>query len=400
MLAGCGGSSARPASACGASRWVGAWSADPSDALNHGLVDQTVRTILTPDLAGDTLRVRLSNRLGAAPVTFQAASVGLRRGSAAALEPGSRRPLTFAGTAAVTVAAGADATSDPVGLAIKPSTDVAVSLFVSGASGPATEHTIGQQTSYFSAPGSGDHTGEDAGAAFTLPTTARYFVSGVDVRKSAAVGDVVALGDSITDGYGGPADGNDRYPDFLARRLAAEAPDRRLSVVNAGIGGNKVLTDGRLELAGPAALDRLDADVIAAPGASDVIVLEGINDIAAQATPQQIIAGLGRIVGRLHGAGLAVQLGTLTPFGATPAAGARASAAEAARLEVNRWIRAGGGADATIDFDAAVRDPGVPSHLDPRYDSGDHLHPNAAGRRAMAGAVSLAGLRSAACAGG
>jgi lysophospholipase L1-like esterase len=392
VAGGCGGSSAAPAPACDAPAWVGAWSADPSDAANHGLADQTSRTILTPHLGGDTLRVRVSNRFGGAGVTFQAASVGLRRGSGAALAAGSRRPLTFAGAASVTVAAGDDAVSDPVALRVAPGDDLAVSLFAAGLTGPATEHSIGQQTSYVTPPGAGDHTGEDAGGAFSLPIPARFFVSGVDVRAPSSVGDVVALGDSITDGFGGPADRNDRYPDFLARRLAG----RGLSVVNAGISGNRVLSDARAQLGGPSALARLDRDVVGQPGVSDVVVLEGINDIAGQAPADRVTGGLEQIVTRLHGAGLRVQLGTLTPFGGSPAA----AAAEATRRAVNRWIRSGaGGADGVVDFDAAVRDPGSPDRLDPRYDSGDHLHPNGAGRRAMAGAVDPAGLRGAACRG-
>ncbi|MGI8802433.1 MAG: GDSL-type esterase/lipase family protein [Solirubrobacteraceae bacterium] len=397
VLAGCGGGGAAApraaTAACSAPAWVAAWAADPSDGMNPGIVDQTARTILTANLAGDTVRVHLSNRFGAGPVKFGAASVGLAAGAGPGLVAGSRRPLTFGGAASVTVARGADAVSDPVSLHLDPSSDVAVSVFAAGATGPATEHALGQQTSFFSPPGSGDHTAEDGGGAFTIPTRARYFVSGVDVRATSAVGLVVAMGDSITDGFGGPPDGHDRYPDFLAKRLAG----RSLSVANAGISGNHVLSDGPGQ-AGPSALHRLAADVLGAPGASDVIVLEGVNDIGRQAPADRVIAGLGEIVSRLHTAGLGVQVATLTPFGSAAAPKAPLAAAEASRAQVNRWIRAGaGGADGTADFDAAVRDPVHLSRLAPRYDSGDHLHPNAAGRRALAGAVDVAGLRGASC---
>jgi lysophospholipase L1-like esterase len=388
-LAGCGGAGkpAAPA-ACDAPSWVSAWTADPSDAQDLGIVDQTSRTMLTPNLGGEHVRVHLSNRLGAAPVTFAAASIGLRQG--AGLVPGSRRRLTFGGAATVTIAAGADAVSDPVALDVTTGRDLAVSVFASGATGPATEHAVGQQTSYFTRPGSGDHTGDDAGGAFTLPTGARYFVTGVDVEKTAAVVAVVGLGDSITDGFGGPPDGHDRYTDFLAARLVAAG--RRLDAVNAGISGNHVLSDGPA-MDGPSALHRLEQDVIDTPGVSDVIVLEGVNDIANQQSAAAVIAGLGQIVSRLHAAGLGVQLGTLTPFG-----GPAASAAERTREQINDWIRGPAtGADAIVDFDAAVRDPGDPLRLAPGADSGDHLHPNAAGRRALAQAVDVAGLRGPSC---
>ncbi len=402
LLGGCGGasSSLAPASApaCSAPSWIGAWRADPSDALNPGLVDQTSRTILTPHIGADALRVRLSNRLGSGPITFAKATVGLRRGSAgAALVPGSARPVTFAGAGSVTIPAGGEAVSDPIALHLLPSADVAVSLFAAGATGPATEHVYGQQTSFFSAPGSGDRTGDPGGAAFVLPTKARYFVSGVDIQAPGAVGDVVALGDSTTDGFGGPTDGDDRYPDILARRLDARV-GHNLTALNAGISGNRVLADGHALGAGPSALARLDSDVLGVPGVSDVIVLEGINDIGTGSAAGPVIAGLGQIVARLHAAGLGVQLGTLTPFRAAGAAGSAAIAGEAVRVAVNRWIRGGGGgADGIIDFEAAVRDPADPTRLDPRYDSGDHIHPNAAGRRAMAAAVDLAGLRRVHC---
>jgi lysophospholipase L1-like esterase len=395
LLAGCGGSAGSggggsPTAACGTPTWVGTWSADPSDAVDLGIVDQTSRTMLTANLGGERVRVRLSNRFGAAPVTFAAASVALREGAGAGLVPGSRRALTFGGAATVTVATGADVVSDPVGLKVSPSSDLAVSLFARGATGPATEHAVGQQTSFFTPPGSGDHTGDDGGGAFTLPTQARYFVSGVDVQKTEPVGAVVALGDSITDGFGGPPDGRDRYPDFLSRRLLAAG--RRLASVNAGIGGNHVLSDGPA-MDGPSALHRLAVDVIDEPGVSDVIVLEGVNDIAAQQSAAAVIAGLGQIVSRLHAAGLGVQLGTLLPFD-----GPAGSPAEQEREQINKWIRGPStGADGVIDFDAAVRDPTDLLRLAPAADSGDHLHPSAAGRRAMAQAVDLGALRAASC---
>lgn len=389
---GCGASAPEPPlGACSAAIWVAAWAADPSDGLGRGLVGQTVRTILTPHLLGDTLRVHISNRFGQAPLTLGPATVALRGRAGAELTAGSTRPLRFGAAPQVTIPAGGDIVSDPVALSLRPDAVLAVSLFAAGATGPATEHLVGQQTSYLSPPGSGDHTGEAAASAFTQPTQVRYFVTGVDVMAPAATGAVVAFGDSITDGFGGPPDRDDRYPDFLARRLSA-AGGPRFSVVDAGISGNRVLSDARAQLGGPAGLERLAGDAIGAAGVSDVIVLEGINDIAAQVAADRVIAGLTQLVARLHAARLRVQLATLTPFG-----GSSASSVDQTRLAVNRFVRGGGGADGTVDFDAAVRDPADASRLAPRYDSGDHLHPNAAGRRAMADAVDLAGLRAAPC---
>jgi lysophospholipase L1-like esterase len=50
-----------------------------------------------------------------------------------------------------------------------------------------------------------------------------------------------------------------------------------------------------------------------------------------------------------------------------------------------------------VDFHAALRDPADRDALLPAYDSGDHLHPNDAGYRAMARAVGLKGLRGPVC---
>jgi lysophospholipase L1-like esterase len=382
---------------CTAEHWVGTWIADPSDALDPGLVDQTVRLIVTPHLGGQALRLHYSNRFGTKPVTIARTSIGLSQ-SGATVAPGSNRPVTFGGQASVTLAAGGEAVSDPVSLSFAPFEKLDVSLYVPTASGPSTEHLDGQQTSYASPPNSGDHTTDYSGGAFTIPTTERYYLDGLDVQALGSVGAVIALGDSITDGEGGPPNRDDRYPDDLARRLLATPGTAGLTALDAGISGNRILTDAQAYGAGQSALDRLESDVIGEPGASDVIVLEGINDIgAAGATAPEIIAGLERLVSRLHAAGMQVLLGTLTPIGGIKLKGYGTSQAEATRLAVNAFIRAPNDADGYVDFDRALRDPSDPSRLNPAFDSGDHIHPNTAGRQAMADAVDLASLRAPRC---
>jgi lysophospholipase L1-like esterase len=383
--------------ACAADHWVGTWIADPSDALDPGLVDQTVRLVVTPHLGGGQLRIHLSNRLSAKPVTIAGARVGLAGGGASVVS-GSNTAVTFGGQASLSIPAGGDAVSDPVKLDFKSFQKLDVSLFVPETTGPSTEHLDGQQTSYATPPDSGDHTTEDSGQAFTKSTTERYYLDGIDVQAPGSVGAVVALGDSITDGEGGPPDRDDRYPDALARRLLAAAGSPRLTVLDAGISGNRILTDAQAYGAGQSALDRLGTDVVGEPGASDVIVLEGINDIgAARSSAAQIIGGLTTLVGRLHDAGLQVLLGTLTPVAGIALHGYGTAAAEQTRLAVNRFIRGPNAADGYVDFDRALRDPTDPARLNPAFDSGDHIHPNTAGRRAMADAVDLAGLRAPRC---
>ncbi len=395
------------AQACGdsdswtASHWVGSWIASPSDGYGKLFNDQTLRMILTPHLAGSTLRVHLSNRFGSEPVTFDRVTIAGRR-SGASLIPGSSRPLAFAGQAGVTVPPGAERVSDPLPFTVVPFADLAVSLYVSGATGHATEHFTARQTSYVTAPSAGDHTADADGAVFTYTTTSWYFVDAIDVMAPAGVGAVVAFGDSITDGFQGEdnpisenpegLDANARYPDALQRRLLAAG--RTLSVLNAGISGNEILSS-KFPYFGPSGLSRIEADAISQAGVTDVIVLEGINDLAQQrpaASAADVISGLQQIVEQLHAARLNVVLGTLTPAGgATGAYGTPQT--DDARETINEWIRTSGVADAVVDFDAAVRDPQDPGRINPAYDGSDHLHFNPAGYQAMAHAVDLTTLK-------
>ncbi len=252
----------------------------------------------------------------------------------------------------------------------------------------------------------GDHTGDRRGAAFGAPSPNWPFVDGVDVAANGRAGTVVAFGDSITDGFQSavarPAGARDtRWPDVLARRLVRAA--RPLSVVNEGISGNRVRLDAlpsSPEIFGPSGLSRLDGDVLATAGVTDAILLEGINDLGQTppATAAQIIAGLQQVVTRLQVAGVRVHLGTLTPSGGYGAPTYGSPAADAIRRTVDRWVRRSRLPDTVVDFDAAVRDPSQPGRLRPAYDSGDHLHPNARGYRAMGRAVRLSALHGRRCA--
>ncbi len=377
-----------PATAAG--HWVGVWAASPSDVDERGFEDQSLRLIVTPTAGGRRVRVRLSNRFGDTRVTFSSASIA-RREAGASVEAHSMRRLRFAGRRRVTLAPGADVVSDQVGLRVEPFQDLAVSLHVRGASGPATRHMIALQTSYASPPGAGPHATDRAGTAFTLALDARPYVTDVEVRAPARVAAVVTLGDSITDGVGSDLDASDRYPDLLARRLAGAGLP--LAVQNAGIGGTRLLDDD--PVFGPSLLGRLQADAIDQHGARVVIVLVGTNDLTTRPDgADAVIDGLRAVVSTAHAAGLAVLLGTQTPAKDTPLTAHGAPATIVARNRVNHWIRTSGVADGVVDFHAAVRDPADPDRLRPEYDCGDHIHPNAAGYAAMAQAVDLEQLRA------
>ncbi|MCA1689879.1 MAG: GDSL-type esterase/lipase family protein, partial [Actinobacteria bacterium] len=399
-----------PAAQCGTTHWIGAWGADPGGTLGAGFADQTLRMILTPHVGGAQLRIHLSNRFGPQPVAFNHVTIALRQ-AGAGIVPGSSHPVTFAGQLGVIVPAGADAVSDPVSMTVAPFEDLAVSLYLRGPTGPASGHYIARERSYLTGRSAGDHAGDDGPGAFVGSTTTTDYLDGVDVLGPAGVGAAVLFGDSLTDGYenAGPGsteeqggiDLGHRYPDYLARRLLAAPGGQRLSVVNAGISGNRLLGDGQGSAGGPSGLSRLDPDVLGVPGATDAVVLEGINDIALLASANQVESGLHQAVDHLHAGGLHVLLGTIPPAGTgllslgtlLPAIYIDSSA-NAVRVAVNAWIRSGStGADGIVDFDRALRSATLPNELNPQFDSGDHVHPSYLGYSRMADTIDLASLR-------
>jgi lysophospholipase L1-like esterase len=376
--------------------WVASWAASPmaasdSEQAEQGFGNRTIRDVIYTSVGGEALRVRLSNLFGTRPLTIGRASVGVVL-EGGGLVPGSSRPLTFGGRAAVTIPAGAAVTSDPVSGTVMPLTELAISLYLPGPTGPATNHLYAGQTSFVA---SGDRVADAQGTSFNYREQSWYFATEVDVRSSTADGTIVAFGDSITDGVGSEPGADDRWPDFLARRLDAILGDRAPGIVDEGIGGNRVLSGSRCF--GQSAVARFERDALSEPGVRAVIVLEGINDIGFAIDPANactipvgrhmtaalIEAGYLRLIAMAHARGIKVYLGTLTP----------APAREPLRSEVNRWIISSHAADGVINFAAATSAPGDPRYYDPAYNSGDNLHPNDLGYDMMANAIPLAWVR-------
>ncbi len=379
--------------------WVGSWATsqqvpEPQNSLApDDLRDATLRQIIHLSVGGRTLRVHISNAFGTAPLHIR--SVHIARPistSSPAIDPASDRPLAFHGNADFTVPAGSEMISDSLEYPAAPLSNLAISIYFDQPPAQQTGHPGSRATSYL-AHG-------DLVSAPDLANTKKvdhwYQLAGVDVSAASNASSIIALGDSITDGHGATTNGNDRWTDVFARRLQDVPAMRNIGVLNQGIGGNHLITDGL----GPNALARFDRDVLAQAGVRYLIVFEGVNDLGGlsrtrevstgehAAFVQQILAAYEQIVLRARTHGIEAIGATILPYAGSdyyhPG-----PASEADRQAVNEWIRAPGHFDAVIDFDAVMRDPEHPDHLRPAFDSSDHLHPSPAGYAAMANAIPM-----------
>lgn len=371
--------------------WVGTWAAAPiafpDPANRFGNTDTTLREIVHVSIGGPAVRVILTNEFGRDPLTIGAADIALSAGGSD-INPGSSNALTFNGRPSITIPAGALAISDPVNLKLPPLSNVDVSIFLPAqAISQVTQHRRAGQTSYIATGNVANAKALDSSKHLTVWP----FLKGIDVKADARSSSIVAFGDSITDGVASTFNANKRWPDDLARRLQANKKTANLGVLNEGIGGNGILHD----ITGPNALARFDRDVLAQAGVKYLIILESINDIARATrlqapediiTADDLIAGLSQMATRAHTHGIKVIGATLTPYIGIKHA---SPAGEAMRQTINHWIRTTHQLDGFIDFDKVIRDPARPAVFLPAYDSGDHLHPNDTGYKAMADSIDL-----------
>lgn len=353
--------------------------------------DQTIRMVVHTTVGGSSVRIKLSNQRSTTPLSVGAVDVALQAQQATAVA-GSHHAVTFSQAKTVTIPAGAEVYSDPLPITVAPQSGLLVSLYLPRATSSSTWHSDAFDTTYLSKPG--NHAADTDDGNYVTATTSWYYLSGLDVVAPAAGGSVVAFGDSITDGYNTPGGAYHTWPDDLARRLGGARP---LGVVNAGLGGNRVLTDVPNIWQGVSATKRFAHDALGQPGVRDVILMEGINDIGNNVgsnggplTAQDLIGGYQNLIAQAHAAGVRIIGGTMLPdFGA----GYYSDSAEAIRQAANTWIRTSGAFDGVVDFDKAVQDSSNPAALNAAFDSGDHLHPNEAGMQALANAVDLGLLK-------
>jgi lysophospholipase L1-like esterase len=360
--------------------------------------NQTIRQVVRISAGGDRVRVRFTNEYGTKPLAIGAARIALADESGAVVA-GSERALTFAGKPGTLVPVHAPMLSDAVDLHAKALSSLSISIYLPEETGLCTCHLTGLQTTYVS--DAGDFTSQTFEAKQKIQ--ARAFLSGVEVFAPRKASAVAVLGDSISDGIGSTADANRRWPDLLAARLAAR-DERKMAwgIVNLGISGNRLLTDG----AGESALARFDRDVLALPGVDYVIVFLGVNDLGMSfgnptgpmadffksfrpttpATADAMITGYRQLIDRAHAKGLKVFGATIAPY---EGAMYYSAEGEAVRQAINTWIRNGKAFDAVLDFDTAFRDPAHPAQMAEALHSGDHLHGSDAGYQKVAASIDL-----------
>jgi lysophospholipase L1-like esterase len=397
-----GSNTAEPGDAGG--HWVATWSGAPQltepgnmpppPFTNGNLVfaDSTLRQTIHVTVGGSHIRLRFSNAYGGADLPITMVSVALPLGGAAgvsAIAAGTSQPVTFDGRTSIDIPVGAQMVSDPLDFPVASGSNMTVTIYLSAgqASASITSHPGSRTTSYMLA---GNHL-TDADLPGAASVNHWYFLSNVEVWSPPTTAAVAVIGDSLTDGRGSTTNGNDRWTDQLFTRLQANRATDDVTVLNQGLGGNRVLNDGL----GPNVLARVDRDVLAQSGAKWLIVFEGVNDIgtaaATEAAQKQVaadlIAAYQQIITRAHAAGIKVYGATITPFGGNTGYDDPTGFRAAARQTVNEWIRTSRQFDAVLDFDKAIRDPQNPRQINPLYDVGDHLHLNPAGYGVLASAV-------------
>lgn len=417
--------------ASAATQWTSTWTTSPAGPTGVIPAASVLRETISPRRAGDTVRLHLSNRGGVLPAFFSEVWIGTQAGGAA-LVPGSNKELTFGGKKSLTLQPGEDAISDPIAFTVAPFQKVLVSMqALTNLGFPASSaaHPLSREINYFSLAG---QAADEAGSGYVpfkltdgaLFEASSHYIVGLDVLAPTNARTVVAFGDSITDGLITKLNTTltedlsglgleQRYPDYLTRRFQSTPGYQGFAVVNAGIAGNRLLSGPFTPFFGPAGLQRVEDDVLAIPGVTDVVIHIGINDLGfdptqpltTQATADKIIAGYATLVSRLHSAGLRVIIGTMMPargaiLSSFPGVGSLTGggllfgtrAVDQARVQINLRSLTETGADGFVDFSACTSDPARPGYLRPDIDSGDHLHPTAAGYQVMANCFDIPSL--------
>lgn len=344
-------------------------------------------------LGASQIRVRFSNNFGVGDLTLTSATVAFPNNGSGdpSINSGTLQKLSFSGNSSLTLPDGALGVSDPLNFTIKPQSTLTVTMYLQYGqpSNNVTSHPGSRATSYFSF---GDYT---SASNMTDPSTQSiahwYYLTAIEAWVPSTSSSFSIIGDSITDGRGSDTDGNDRWPDLVLRRMQNLSSTSNIAVNNQAAGGNRILEDGL----GPAALGRVERDVLSHAGVRYAMIFEGVNDIgdaattpeAQQAIGDQLIEAYKQMRARIHAFGIPFFAATITPFLAPPNTTVSLysdAQREQTRVRINDWIKTSGNFDYVVDFAAIVADPRNASLLNPDFNSGDYLHPNVAGYTAIA----------------
>jgi lysophospholipase L1-like esterase len=388
--------------------WIATWAASPQASAPSprepllNIEDQTVRERVRLSIGGARIRIRLSNEYGSTPLIIGATTVA-ESSDAASVRPGTIHPVTFGGSNSVTIPAGAPVLSDPILFSVNSGAELTISLYFPKRVTTPTMHWLALKRAIVSQHGDYTRAEKIEGAVSrSLVSLTAVLVPAQPTQRL-----VVAFGDSVTDGDGSTPDAERNWPSDLIRRVGTTAEASKLAIVNEGVAGNRLLQDCfmvKLGCFATSALARFDRDVLALPGVTHIVLLEGINDLGFPgaklgesyfADPKDVpkaedlIAAYRELISRAHARGIKIIGATITPFEGVDLPGYYSESKEVTRQSINKWIRTSRAFDGVIDFDAVVRDPNHSSRLLPRFASEDNLHPNDAGYQAMADAIDL-----------
>jgi lysophospholipase L1-like esterase len=375
--------------------WVTTWGAapqltEPGNLPPVPLAHSTLRQFIRTSIGGKQLRVRFSNAYGTNSVTINAARIALAPATASGgdgdIHTATDKGLTFRGAPSTVIPPGEVVFSDTIDFDLPALTNVAISIRYGNISATTINGHPGSRSTSFIQPG-------NAISVASMPSASKtrhwYTITGLEVLADSSSKAIAILGDSITDGRGSTDNGNNRWPDILAERLAANAPTAGVGVINMGIGGNAIF--GGL---GPAAVNRFDRDILNQSGVRYFILFEGVNDIgsgsSSMTTATNLVNAYAQMATKAKARGLRAYGATITPFGGS---GYYSALHEQERQFVNAWIRTNSIFDGVIDFDAVVRDPADPTKFKAEYYPGvnanDWLHLNTIGLKAMADSIDL-----------
>lgn len=373
-----------------AGKWIDSWAASFLSTTVMGSIqdapsfnNQTLRLNVFTKLGGTKVRIKLTNKFATNTLTVGAAHVALQSEKNSIVEA-SDRALTFGGKPGITLEPGAEIWSDPVTLTVDQHVTVAVSVYIPDNFKPTTFHPTGLHTSYISATG-------NFVASPTLPlassantTREVVIVCGLQVWAPKKTRVAICFGNSITDGAASMNDVNGTWPDVLSSRIPVLPSGAPFSVINMGIGSNRIVSS---DLAGPSGVHRFAEDVLSRPNVAYLLVLEGINDISYEhATAADITGAYASMVAQAHAKGIKVYGATLLPIGNSRKYTVEN---EATRQAINIWIRTPGNFDAVLDFEELVKDPATnPLRIKSEW-TGDYVHPNTAGYAAMGNSIPL-----------